>query len=229
MTPEPASGTSKSAQFDVGTFIAAHGGGVISAYNDRQTVYAQGDPANAVFYLIAGTAKVTIVSEHGKEAVISFLGPGDFFGEECLDGHLLRNAAVTATSRCEIVRFDRDFVIRTLKEDPTFSNILMRFILERKHKLQADLIDQLFNSSEKRLARILLALASVGYDNQSGTVPYPVTQETLANMIGTTRARVNQFMAKFRKLGYIDYNRQIRVHNSLINIIVRERQHGADH
>ncbi len=172
-----------------------------------------------------GAFKVTIISEHGKEAVIAILGPGDFFGEGCLDGGLLRNSTIAATTAGEIVRFDRATIVQALKDDPAFSNLFLRFILDRNQKLQADLVDQLFNSSEKRLARILMTLASVGLNDQSNIIDMPITQETLANMVGTTRSRISQFMTKFRKLGYIDYNGQIKVHNSLLNIILDSQLH----
>ncbi len=207
-------------QFDYQAFIAKHGGGAISKYTDKQTIYAQGDPADAVFYIIGGSAKVTILSEYGKEAVTAVLGPGEFFGEGCLDGQLLQNSAITSTSASEIVRFDRNTVRRALANDPAFAKLFLHVILDRNRKLQADLIDHLFNSSEKRLARILLTLANTGLGEQSNVITMAINQETLANMVGTTRSRINQFMNKFRKLGYIDYNGQIKVHNSLINLIL---------
>jgi CRP/FNR family transcriptional regulator, cyclic AMP receptor protein len=214
--------------FDIRTFLAKREEGTISKYHDHETVYAQGDPANAVFYIISGAVKVTIVSEHGKEAVIAILGAGDFFGEGCLDGLLLQNSTITATSACEIVRFDRKTIIDAINDDPAFSHLFLNFVLDRNQKLQADLVDQLFNSSEKRLARILMTLASSGLDDQSSMITIPITQETLANMVGTTRSRINQFMTRFRKLGYIEYNGKIRVHNSLLNIILNGQSHGAE-
>ena len=209
--------------FDYRSFIIKHGGGAVSKYNEKQTIYAQGDIADALFYIISGTVKVTILSEYGKEAVIGILGAGDFFGEGCLDGQLLRNSTIAATGPCEIVRFDHAVVVRAMREDQEFANVFMRFILERNQKLQADLIDQLFNSSEKRLARILLTLANAGLEPQSNTIAMAVNQEMLASMVGTTRSRINQFMNKFRKLGYIDYNGHIKVNTSLLSLILQDR------
>jgi CRP/FNR family transcriptional regulator, cyclic AMP receptor protein len=221
-------GTREGEPFDYKRFGARYSGVTISKCTDRQIVFAQGDPANAIFYIISGSFKVTIISEHGKEAVISILGPGDFFGEGCLDGHLLQSSTISSTTAGEIVRFDRSTILQALKDDPVFSNLFLRFILDRNQKLQADLVDQLFNSSEKRLARILMTLASVGLNDRSSIITIPITQETLANMVGTTRSRINQFMTKFRKLGYIDYDDQIRVHNSLLNIILDSRPHDSE-
>ena len=213
--------------FDYRTFMAKHAGATVSKYGDHQTIYAQGDPANALFYIIDGSAKVTVISEHGKEGVVAMLSAGDFFGEGCIDGHLLQSSTITATSASEIARIDRNIVNLALKTDPTFSDFFLHFMLDRNQKLQADLIDQLFNSSEKRLARILLTLATTGLGDQSNLIDIPITQETLANMVGTTRSRINQFMMRFRKLGYIDYNGKIRVHNSLLNIILSDQSHSA--
>lgn len=215
-------------QFDYRAFIAKHGGGTVSCYSDKQTVYAQGDPANGLYYIISGSAKVTILSEYGKEAVIALLGPGDFFGEGCLDGQLLNNSAIVTTSASEIVRFESAVVTRALVEDADFAKLFMHFLLERNRKLQADLLDQLFNSSEKRLARILLTLANTELGPQSNLITMAVSQEMLANMVGTTRSRINQFMNKFRKLGYINYNGRIEVHNSLLNLILNDDHRSED-
>ena len=167
--------------------------------------------------------KSTLVSEFGKEALISILGAGDFFGEGCLDKELLRNVTITATGDCEIARFDRAIVSRALVNDPEFAGSFLHFILNKNRKLQADLVDQLFNSSEKRLARTLLTLANSELGNQTNSITIPINQEMLANMVGTTRSRINQFMNKFRKLGYIDYNGQITVNNSLLNLILHDQ------
>ncbi len=212
--------------FDFQAFIAKRSAGTLTKYQHQQIIYTQGDPADAVFYIANGSVKVTIVSKHGKEAVIAILGPGDFFGEGCLDGLLLQNSTITATTACDIARFDRKTIMAALDDDPAFSHLFLTFVLDRNQKLQADLVDQLFNSSEKRLARILMTLASSGLDDQSNMITIPITQETLAHMVGTTRSRINQFMTRFRKLGYIEYNGKIRVHNSLLNIILNGRQHG---
>jgi CRP/FNR family transcriptional regulator, cyclic AMP receptor protein len=217
----------KHARFDHRAFVAKYSGATAAKLKEGEVVYAQGDPANAIFYVISGSFKVTIISEHGKEAVIAMLGPGDFFGEGCLDGHLLQNSTIASTTTGEIARFERASILQALKDDPAFANLFLRFILDRNQKLQADLVDQLFNSSEKRLARVLMTLASVGLNDQSSVITIPITQETLANMVGTTRSRISQFMTKFRKLGYIEYNGQIKVHNSLLNIILDSRLHDA--
>jgi CRP/FNR family cyclic AMP-dependent transcriptional regulator len=209
--------------FDYRAFIAKHGGGTVTKFSDKHTVYAQGDTADALFYIAGGTVKVTIFSEYGKVAVIGILAAGDFFGEGCLDGQLMRNSSIAATSDSEIVRFDRAVIVRALHDDPAFAKLFVGFLLERNQKLQADLIDQLFNSSEKRLARILLTLANTGLGTQSNTITMAINQEMLATMVGTTRSRINQFMNKFRKLGYIDYNGKIEVNNSLLNLILHDQ------
>lgn len=214
-------------QFDYRAFIAKHGG-AISKYLDRQIVYGQGDPAEALFYIVSGSVKVIIVSEYGKEAVIAILAAGDFFGEGCLDGQILQNATITATSDSEIARFERATVIRALADDSAFAKLFMHFALERNRKLQADLINQLFNSSEKRLAQILLTLANTGLGTQSNIITMAISQEMLATMVGTTRSRINQFMNKFRKLGYINYNGNIEVHNSLLTLILHDHPQ-SDH
>jgi CRP/FNR family transcriptional regulator, cyclic AMP receptor protein len=214
----------KNPHFELQTFVARHGGSILK-YGDKQVVYCQGDPADALFYIVSGMFKVTIHSEFGKEAVIAFLGPGDFFGEGCLDGQLLRGSTIATTSISEVARFDRTVIARVLRDDPAFANLFLRFLLDRNQKLQADLIDQLFNSSEKRLARILLMLANSAIGNQSNLITIPISQEMLANMVGTTRSRINQFMNKFRKLGYIDYNGQIKVNNALLNLILHDPSH----
>jgi CRP/FNR family transcriptional regulator, cyclic AMP receptor protein len=215
--------------FDFQNFIAKHRAGTVAKYVDRQTVYAQGDPSDALFYIANGTVKVTIFSEFGKEAVIAVLGPGDFFGEGCLDGHLLRNSTITTTGACEIVRFDRATIKRALNSDAVFAHLFLTYILDRNQKLQADLIDQLFNSSEKRLARILMTLANSEMSSQSHSITIPINQEMLANMVGTTRSRINQFMNKFRKMGYIDYNGHIEVRNSLLNLILHDNGQNGSH
>ena len=218
-------------QFDYRAFITKHSAGAITKVSDKQTIYAQGDTADALYYIVSGSVKVTIFSEYGNEAVIGILTAGDFFGEGCLDGQLLRNSTIAATSEGEIVRLDRAVVTRALHEDPAFAQLFMHFVLDRNQKLQADLIDQLFNSSEKRLARILLTLANTGLGTKSNTITMAINHEMLATMVGTTRSRINQFMNKFRKLGYIDYNGNIEVNNSLLNLILHDQSNGdtAEH
>lgn len=207
-------------RFDILAFIAKHGSGNVSQYPMRQFVYRQGDPPVALYYIVSGTVKVTFNSENGKEAVIAFLVAGDFFGEGCLSGQLSRRTTVTTTTACEIAWLDRVMVKRVLGDDPAFSTAFLNFLLKQNEKLKENLIDQLFNSSEKRLARILLTLARTGQTEQSSVIALPINQELLANMVGTTRSRINQFMNKFRKMGYIEYNGHIKVHSSLLNLLL---------
>ena len=216
----------KDGTFDYRSFIARHGGALLKVA-DKQTVYVQGDPVDALFYVASGAIKITIISEFGKEAVVGILSAGDFFGEGCLDAELSRKSTMTATADSEIVRMEKTAVARALHDDPQFTKTIVNFLLQRNRKLQADLLDQLFNSSEKRLARILLTLANSGGGPQSSTIPMAISQEMLATMVGTTRSRINQFMNKFRKLGYIDYDGKIEVRNSLMNLIL-ESQHQDD-
>jgi CRP-like cAMP-binding protein len=221
MTFNARSGTSNDEQFDHQAFIARHAGGAsVVKYAEDEIVFAQGDGADAAFFLVSGSAKVTVISAHGKEAVLALLKPGELFGEECLDGHRPRDVTVTATSASEIARIERDTVARALADDPPFAKLFLNQVLSQNERLREDLIDQLFNSSEKRLARILLTLAKSGMSDQSNVIAVPITQETLAHMVGTTRSRINQFMTKFRKLGYIEYDGQIRVHDSLLNVFL---------
>jgi len=212
-------------RFDYRAFAAKHAGPTVLTYADGQTVYAQEDPADSLGYIIDGFVKVTVVFEHGKERAIAILGTGDFFGEGCLYGRRHRISTITAIGRSEIVHIGKDVIKHALAGDPAFARLFFQFILQRNEKLKADLVDQLFNSSEKRLARILLTLAN-RRDAKSNFIAISITQETLANMVGTTRARINQFMRKFSKLGYIEYDGVIRVHNSLLNIISEETHNG---
>jgi CRP/FNR family cyclic AMP-dependent transcriptional regulator len=211
--------------FDPKVFLAkVNGGRTISDYQINQVVYEQGAPAGSVFYIQKGKAKVTVTSEEGKEAVVAVLEPGDFFGEGCLNNQTLRMATVVALTECVIVRMAKESIIRVIHEEPSFSELFIAHLLHRNSRVEEDLLDQLFNSSEKRLARTLLLLANFGKENSE---PEPIlakiSQETLAEMIGTTRARVNHFMNKFRKLGLIDYNGHIEVHRSLLNVVLHEK------
>jgi CRP/FNR family cyclic AMP-dependent transcriptional regulator len=212
----------KRERFDYQAFVAKYAGATTAKYAERQTIYAQGDPADAIFYIISGTVKISVISEHGKEGIVAILRPGDFFGEGCLGFRRTRATTVTAASACEIVRLGQATAIRALQEDPAFPAMFMEFLIERNEKLKDDFLDQLFNSSEKRLARILITLAKIDIGDQSSFVFPQVTQETLANMVGTTRSRINQFMTKFRKLGYVDYNGTIRVHDTLHDFILED-------
>jgi CRP/FNR family cyclic AMP-dependent transcriptional regulator len=185
--------------------------------------FSQGHPADCVFYLQSGRAKLTVVSEKGKEATISLLVAGDFVGEESLAGAAgLRMASATAITTCIALKISREAMVRVLQEEHAFSGMFLKFMLGRSMRTQADLVDQLFNSSEKRLARILLLMAEFGSPGEPETLIPPVTQETLAEMIGTTRSRVSFFMNRFRKHGFIEYNGRIRVHKSLLNVVLHD-------
>ncbi len=210
--------------FIIETFLSTEGlGRTITRLLPRESIYVQGGPADAVFYLQSGRAKLTVVSKRGKEATVTLLTVGDFFGEEAMAADAgLRTSTATAVSPCMVLKIDRSRMLRTLHEEHSFSDCFMKFILARGIRTQADLIDQLFNSSERRLARTLLIMAEFGQAGEPVTLLPPVTQETLAEMIGTTRSRVSFFMNRFRKLGYIDYNGRIRVHTSLLNMVLHD-------
>jgi CRP/FNR family cyclic AMP-dependent transcriptional regulator len=210
--------------FDTAVFLATEGPGRSVLHNTaKQAFYFQGDPADSVFYLQSGRAKLTVVSKRGKEATVTMLAPGDFFGEESMAGvGALRTASAMAVSTCVALKIDRTRMLRVLHEEHAFSDVFMRFILTRGIRTQADLVDQLFNSSERRLARTLLLMAEYGGSGDPEPLLPPVTQETLAEMVGTTRSRVSFFMNRFRKLGYIEYNGRIRVHTSLLNMVLHD-------
>jgi CRP/FNR family cyclic AMP-dependent transcriptional regulator len=186
-------------------------------------VFSQGDPADALFYIQKGKVKLTVVSQQGKEAVIGLLGLHDFFGEGCLSGQPLRMASATAMTDCQIMRLEKTETILVLHDEPSFSELFLAYLLSRNTRLEEDLVDQLFNSSEKRLARVLLLLANFGKEGKPEPVVAKISQETLAEIIGTTRARVSFFMNKFRKLGLIEYNGGgLHVHSSLMNIVLHD-------
>ncbi len=207
--------------FDPKAFLAkADGGRTISKYQKDQTVFSQGEAADAVFYLQQGKIKITVVSEQGREAVVAILGTGDFFGEGCLVGQPLRMATVTAMMECEIMRLEKATIVRVLHNEPAFSELFVSHLVTRSIRIEADLVDQLFNSSEKRLARALLLLANFGKEGKPEPIVAKISQETLAEMIGTTRSRVSSFMNKFRQLGFIDYNGKLKVHSSLLNVVL---------
>jgi CRP/FNR family transcriptional regulator, cyclic AMP receptor protein len=209
--------------FDPQLFLTkVNGGRTISQFQKDQLVYAQGDPADAVFFVQSGKVKKTVLSHEGKEAVVAILGTGDFFGESCLTGVPLRLATVTAVAECVIVRMEKADVVRVIHEEHAFAEVFIAHLLNRNSRVEADLVDQLFNSSEKRLARTLLLLANFGKDSEPQPILAKISQETLADMIGTTRSRVNFFMNKFRKLGLIDYNGHIEVHRSLLNVVLND-------
>ena len=217
--------TKNNTKFDPGAFLANVGlGRTIVELKPRQTFFRQGDAADSVFYLQNGRARVTVVSQHGKEATITLLSASDFIGEESLAAiQGLRMATASAVNSCTALKISRSEMIRVMHEEPAFADIFFKFLLARSMRTQADLIDQLFNSSEKRLARILLLMAEFGEPGEPETFIPPITQETLADMIGTTRSRVSFFMNRFRKLGFISYNGRIQVHKSLLNVVLLDQ------
>ena len=212
------------APFDARAFLSkVNGGGrTISDYKTHGIIYRQGDAADAVFYIQSGKAKITVLSEQGREAVVAVLGAGDFLGEGCLGGQTLRLATATTLAQSRITRIPKAEIVKLLRSEPTFAELFISHLLARNSRVEADLVDQLFNSSEKRLARTLLLLANFGKESEPEPVLAKISQETLAEMIGTTRSRVSHFMNKFRKLGFIDYNGRIEVHRSLLNVVLQE-------
>jgi CRP/FNR family cyclic AMP-dependent transcriptional regulator len=210
--------------FEPKTFLAKVGEGKqISKYRTDQIVFLQGDAAEAVYYIQRGKIKLTVVSQRGKEAVIGVLGSDQFFGEGCLNGHPLRMTSATAIEECLITTITKASMIVTMRQEPKFSELFMAALLNRNSRIEEDLIDQLFNSSEKRLARVLLLLANFGKDDAPEPIVGNFSQEVLAEMIGTTRSRVSHFMNKFRKLGYIKYNGKLEIHNSLLNVVLYDK------
>jgi CRP/FNR family transcriptional regulator, cyclic AMP receptor protein len=219
MTPKPAT-----EMFDPKDFLAKVGvGKTIIEFHKNQTVFSQGDVADTVFYIQSGKVKLTVMSEQGKEAVVAILEPGQFFGEGCMNGHPRRIATTTAMEDCLITAIAKTAMIAALHDEPAFSELFMAYLLTRNSRIEEDLIDQLFNSSEKRLARLLLLLANFGKEGSPQPISPSVSQETLAEMIGTTRSRVSHFMNKFRNLGLISYNGQIEVHSSLMDAVLRDK------
>lgn len=209
--------------FDCENFLAKTGNGhIVANYDPRQLVFAQGDPADALFYLKSGKVKVTVVSHQGKEAVVAILGAGEFFGEGCLNGQSHRLTSAVAFEDSTIARIERAVILRTLHEQPTFAEMFVAHLLGRNLRMEADLVDQLFNSSEKRLARLLLILANFGKEEKPETVIPKISQETLAEMVGTTRSRISFFMNKFRRMGLIEYNGHLTVNSSLLNVILHD-------
>jgi CRP/FNR family cyclic AMP-dependent transcriptional regulator len=209
--------------FNGQTFLSkVNGGKVLGRYRPKKAVFLQGDASDSVFYIEKGKVKLAVVSKRGKEAVVAILGPGDFLGEECLAGQMKRISTATALSECTIVRIDKSATIQALRDDPAFSEVFLAYLLDRNIRTQEDLVDQLFNSSEKRLARVLLLLAHYGREPQPDLVIAKISQETLAEMVGTTRSRVNYFMNKFRKLGFIKYNGNLEVNSSLLSIVLHD-------
>jgi CRP/FNR family cyclic AMP-dependent transcriptional regulator len=213
----------KKTPFNVEAFLSsAAGGRSVSKFANDQKVFSQGDTADAVFYIQKGKVKVSVISERGKEAVVALHGEGDFFGEGCLTGQPLRLATAATMGDCVITRLDKAAVVRVLHDEPQFSEKFIAYLLARNARVEADLTDQLFNSSEKRLARVLLLMANFGKEGKTEPVIGKIGQETLAEIVGTTRSRVSVFMNKFRKLGFIEYNGDLKVHNSLLNVVLHD-------
>jgi CRP-like cAMP-binding protein len=212
------------AEFDPRDFLGRVGTGKsVLKFNKDQVIFAQGDTADTVLYIQQGRVKVVVLSEQGKEAVVGILEQGQFFGEGCLNGHHVRISTTIAMQDCVITSITRSAMLATLHAEPAFADLFIGYLLTRNARIEEDLIDQLFNSSEKRLARLLLLLANFGKDGNSQPIAPHISQETLAEMIGTTRSRVSYFMNKFRKLGLIDYNGKIEVHRSLLNAVLYDR------
>jgi CRP-like cAMP-binding protein len=209
--------------FSAPAFLSKVGGGrTLTDHPVKQVIFTQGDAADSIFYIHKGKVKLTVVSNRGKEAVIAILGPGDFFGEGCLAGQIKRMSTAAAMSRVSVVRIEKTAAVRVLHEQPVFAELFLQHMLARSIRIEEDLVDQLFNSSEKRLARVLLLLANFGKDNKPETAIAKISQQTLAEIVGTTRSRVSFFMNKFRKLGFIQYNGQLEVHSSLLNVVLHD-------
>ena len=221
----PVAAARKLSKFDTRTFLSTiNGGRKIVAVSKKQTLFVQGDSSDAVFYIQKGKIKLTVVSKSGKEATIGILNEGDFFGEGCLRGQLLRMCSATAMTDCSVMRIDKKSMMEVLHRESAFSDVFVAYLLARNIRYEEDLVDQLFNSSEKRLARILLLLARFGKDGAPQTLIANISQETLAEMIGTTRSRVSFFMNRFRKFGFIDYHAgdDLQVHSSLLNVVLHD-------
>jgi CRP-like cAMP-binding protein len=213
----------KKQAFSVKEFLATvNGGRTVTTYRKNQKIFSQGDPADAVFYIQEGKVKVVVISSAGKEAVVALHGKGDFFGEGCLTAQPVRLGTVVALTECVIMRLDKKSIIEVLRDEPKFSEAFMAHLLARTARVEEDLVDQLFNSSEKRLARVLLLMANFGKEGKPEPVITKISQETLAEIVGTTRSRVSTFMNRFRDLGFINYNGVLEVHNSLLNVVLHD-------
>jgi CRP/FNR family transcriptional regulator, cyclic AMP receptor protein len=215
----------KLSKFNPKTFLSTMDGGrKIATFPKKQPIFVQGDSSDAVFYIQKGKVRLTVVSKSGKEATIGILNESDFFGEGCLTGQLLRLCSATAMTDCSVMRIDKKSMMEVLHREQTFSDLFVAYLLTRNIRYEEDLVDQLFNSSEKRLARILLLLAHFGKEGVHETPIPNISQETLAEMIGTTRSRVSFFMNRFRKLGFVDYHggEDVRVHSSLLNVVLHD-------
>jgi len=216
-------------QFDPAVFLeTAAKGRIIATHAKKHVIFTQGDAADSVFYIKSGKVKVTVISKQGKEAVVAILGADQFMGEGCLIGQPKRLATATALTECVTMRVDKPEIIRVLHDEPTFSRMFVAHILTRNARVEEDLVDQLFNSTEKRLARVLLLMANFGKDGRPEPIIAKISQETLAEMIGTTRSRVSYFMNKFRQLGFINYNGHLEVHSSLLSVVLSEHPNTVD-
>jgi CRP/FNR family transcriptional regulator, cyclic AMP receptor protein len=221
----PVGAAKKLIKFDTKTFLSTiNGGRRIEVFPKKKTVFAQGDKADSVFYIQQGKVKLTVVAANGKEATIGILNEGDFFGEGCLTGQVLRLCSATTMTECSVMKIEKKAMVEVLHREQTFSDLFVKYLLARNIRYEEDLVDQLFNSSEKRLARILLLLAHFGKEGKPETVIPKMSQESLAEMVGTTRSRVSFFLNRFRKLGFIDYQTgdELQVHSSLLSIILHD-------
>jgi len=213
----------KKRQFNAKTFLAKVGTGrVVKRHATSETIFSQTDPADSLFYIQKGKVKLTVISNRGKQAVIAILGAGDFFGEGCLAGQLVRMSSAAAMCECSLVRLERTAAMAVIHDEPDFSALFLQYVLTRNIRIEEDLVDQLFNSSEKRLARVLLLLANFGAEGKPEPVIPKMSQETLAEIVGTTRSRVSFFMNRFRKMGFIEYKNGLEVHSSLLNVLLRD-------
>jgi CRP-like cAMP-binding protein len=220
---KPVAAAKKRSKFDLKTFLSTiDGGRTIAATPRKQTIFAQGDLADSVFYIQGGKVRLTVVATSGKEATIGILNEGDFFGEGCLTGQPRRMCSATAMTDCTVMRIDKKSMMNVIHRERAFSDMFVAYLLTRNIRYEEDLVDQLFNSSEKRLARVLLLLAQFGKDGKPEVAIPKISQETLAEMVGTTRSRVNFFMNRFRKLGFVRYNGELEVHSSLLNVVLHD-------
>ena len=209
--------------FDLKVFLTkADRGRTNAEYRTNESIFVQGEAANAIFYVREGKVKLTVLSKQGKEAVVAILKDGDFFGEGCLAGQQVRMATAVAISECSVMKLEKAAVLKLLHDEASFSELFVAHLLSRNIKIEEDLVDQLFNSSEKRLARVLLLLANFGKESKPEPLIPKISQETLAGIVGTTRSRVSFFMNRFRKLGFIEYNGGLRIHSSLLNVILHD-------
>ena len=214
----------RAVRFDPAVFLETAGHGrILSTHRKNQIIFSQGDDADAVIYIKKGKIKVAVISDEGKEAIVALLGADEFVGEGCLIGQPKRLATASAMTECEIMRVEKTEIQRVIRDEPAFSRMFVSHILERNARVEEDLVDQLFNSTEKRLARLLLLLANFGKEGRPEPILAKISQETLAEMIGTTRSRVSHFMNKFRELGFIDYNGHLEVHSSLLGVLLADQ------